>query len=67
VGSPLGVYALGGVTPATAAACLAAGAVGVAVMGSVMRAPDPGAVVRALISEVEDAHPDPNMRRLTTP
>ena len=67
VGSPLGVYALGGITPGTAAACLAAGATGIAVMGSVMRAPDPGAVVRAFISELEDAHPDPNVRRLTTP
>jgi thiamine-phosphate pyrophosphorylase len=65
--SPLGVYALGGITPATAPACLAVGAAGVAVMGSVMRAPDPGAAVRALIGELEDAHPSPDVRRLTTP
>jgi hypothetical protein len=37
------------------------------VMGSVMRAPDPGAVVRALMRELETAHPDPNVRRLATP
>jgi thiamine-phosphate pyrophosphorylase len=67
VGAPLAVYALGGIAPATAAACLAAGAAGVAVMGNVMWASDPGAVVRALISELEDAHPDPNLRRLSTP
>jgi thiamine-phosphate pyrophosphorylase len=65
--SPLGVYALGGITPATAPACLAVGAAGVAVMGSVMRAPDPGAAVRALIGELEDTYRDADVRRLTTP
>ena len=44
----LPVWALGGVDPTTAAACMAAGAHGVAVMGAVMRAPDPGAVVAEL-------------------
>lgn len=39
------VLALGGIeTPAQAAACVAAGAAGVAVMGAVMRAADPAAV-----------------------
>jgi thiamine-phosphate diphosphorylase len=48
------VYALGGVTsPDQAAACLAAGAYGVAVMGAVMRAADPGATVAALIEYLE--------------
>jgi thiamine-phosphate pyrophosphorylase len=67
VGSALGVYALGGIAPATAAACLAAGAAGVAVMGSVMRAPDPGAVVRAMMRELEAPHPGPDLRWLATP
>lgn len=47
-GAPLVVHALGGIGPAQAAACLAAGAAGVAVMGVVMRADDPGAVVTSL-------------------
>lgn len=42
------VYALGGITPANAADALAAGADGLAVMGSAMRAEDPGAVVTTL-------------------
>jgi len=46
----LPVYALGGITTAAqAAACRAAGAHGVAVMGAVMRADDPAAAVKELL------------------
>ena len=50
--APLPVYALGGVTASNAGRCLAAGASGVAVMGSVMRADDPAAVVAELLDAV---------------
>ncbi|WP_310964717.1 thiamine phosphate synthase [Nocardioides terrisoli] len=46
------VLALGGIGPGDAARALAAGAHGVAVMGAVMRAADPAAVVRGLLAEV---------------
>jgi len=46
------VLALGGIDPGNAAHALAAGAYGVAVMGAVMRATDPAAVVRGLLHEV---------------
>ncbi|NYG60347.1 thiamine-phosphate pyrophosphorylase [Nocardioides daedukensis] len=45
------VYALGGITPRNARAARDAGAHGVAVMGAVMRAAEPGAVVAALLEE----------------
>ncbi|MEZ0579604.1 thiamine phosphate synthase [Nocardioides sp. MH1] len=48
-GLPLPTYALGGVTAANAAEAVGAGARGVAVMGEVMRAPDPAGVVRRLL------------------
>ena len=51
------VLALGGVTADTAAGCLAAGARGIAVMGEVMRADDPGAVVAALMRACQSAAP----------
>ncbi|GAA4100354.1 thiamine phosphate synthase [Nocardioides kongjuensis] len=49
------VYALGGVTPDNVADAIAAGADGVAVMGSVMRAEDPAAVVGALLDVLGEA------------
>ncbi|MDQ2838549.1 MAG: thiamine phosphate synthase [Actinomycetota bacterium] len=44
--------ALGGIDVTKAAACLEAGPAGVAVMGTVMRSPDPAATVAALLSEI---------------
>jgi thiamine-phosphate pyrophosphorylase len=49
------VIALAGITPANAAACLDAGAAGIAVMGEIMRAADPEAVVRALVAALAAA------------
>jgi len=51
------VYALGGVTPDSAAAALAAGAHGVAVMGEVMRSYEPGAVVAGLLAALGEGAP----------
>jgi thiamine-phosphate pyrophosphorylase len=48
--SPVPIIALGGIGPHNAAACLAAGAAAVAVMGEVMRAIDPAATTAALIA-----------------
>lgn len=48
-GHPIPVFALGGVDPANAAAARERGAHGVAVMGAVMRSPDPSQVVAALL------------------
>ena len=53
----LAVLALGGVDATTAGRCIAAGASGVAVMGAVMGATDPVAVVRALVVAVGRATP----------
>ena len=48
----LAVLALGGLGPGRAVGCVRAGAAGVAVMGAVMRAGDPAAVVRSLVDEL---------------
>jgi thiamine-phosphate pyrophosphorylase len=47
------IIALGGIDAANAAACLTAGARGIAVMGEVMRAADPEATVRRLLAAIE--------------
>lgn len=54
-GAGVPVYALGGITPATAVDAVGAGADGLAVMGAVMRAADPAAVVRSLLEVIEEA------------
>ena len=48
-GAPLPVFALGGVDPSNAQACMDAGAAGVALMGYVMRAADPAVAVKELL------------------
>jgi thiamine-phosphate pyrophosphorylase len=51
--SPGPVIALGGIGDDNAAACLAAGARGIAVMGEIMRAADPEATIRRLLAVIE--------------
>lgn len=53
----LPVYALGGVDVSNAAACTDAGGAGVAVMGAVMGAADPAAVVVRLLAALDGAGP----------
>lgn len=47
------VIALGGMTPSRAAACLQAGAAGVAAMGAIMRAADPAVATAAFLKAME--------------
>ena len=54
----LGVYALGGISEHNAAACIDAGAAGVAVMGALMSAADAGAVTRELLRRTSCAGPE---------
>jgi thiamine-phosphate pyrophosphorylase len=50
------VIAIGGVTPAHVKDVMAAGAAGIAVMGSVMRAREPGQEVKALLAALAARH-----------
>jgi len=52
--APGPVIALGGVTAENAAACLGAGARGVAVMGEIMRAADPQAAVKRILQTMSE-------------
>src|SRR5262249_53868917 len=55
--APVPVLAIGGLNATRAAEVLATGPVGIAVMGSIMRAVDPGQEVKALLAIVAGAHP----------
>ena len=55
--APVPVLAIGGLNATRAAEVLAAGPIGIAVMGSVMRAVDPGQEVKALLAIVAGVHP----------
>ncbi|WP_276199561.1 thiamine phosphate synthase [Chelatococcus sp. XZ-Ab1] len=55
--SPVPVIAIGGIDAANVAHCLAAGAAGIAVMGSVMRAADPAAEMARLVAALAGAQP----------
>jgi thiamine-phosphate pyrophosphorylase len=58
----LPVVAVGGVDPTNVGALTKAGAAGVAVMGGVMRAADPGREVRAMIAALDEASRYPRPR-----
>lgn len=49
------VFALGGITPDQVAACLEAGAFGVAAVSGVLGAPDIGAAIEAYLNEIDEA------------
>jgi thiamine-phosphate diphosphorylase len=53
-GAPLPTWALGGVDAGNAAECLMSGAAGVAVMGAVLRAPDPAAAFARIQGRLDE-------------
>jgi len=50
--TPMPIVALAGLTPANAPSCMAAGAVGIAAMGSIMRSPNPALVIDEFIQAI---------------
>ena len=54
--SPLPVVALGGLTPGTVPLAKAAGSAAVAVMGAIMRAPDPAEAIRKFLAVLGEDH-----------
>jgi thiamine-phosphate pyrophosphorylase len=56
------ILAIGGLNATRAAEVLAAGPAGIAVMGGIMRAADPGREVRALLAIVADVRYQPRPR-----
>jgi thiamine-phosphate pyrophosphorylase len=57
--APVPVLAIGGLNATRAAEVLAVGPAGIAVMGSIMRAVDPGREVKALLAILAGTHPRP--------
>jgi len=57
--APVPLLAIGGLNATRAAEVLAVGPAGIAVMGSIMRAVDPGREVKALLAILAGTHPRP--------
>lgn len=57
--APVPILAIGGINAARAAEVVAAGPAGIAVMGSIMRAPDPAAATTALLATLAGARLSP--------
>ena len=60
--SPIPVLAIGGIDPSNVGEVIGAGASGIAVMGGVMRATDPGHEIRELLVALAEARAQPRAR-----